>query len=40
MFWQQNEDSIQKTLELTESKRTTDRWMKAVLKADRQGREA
>ena len=32
MFWQRNEDSIQKTFELTESKRTTDPLMKAVLK--------
>jgi hypothetical protein len=36
MFWQRNEDSIPKTFKLTESKRPTDRWMKAVLKADRQ----
>ena len=36
MFWQRNEDNIQKTFELTEGKRTTDPWMKAVLKADRQ----
>ena len=35
MFWQCNEDNIQKTFELTESKRTTDPWMKAVLKAYR-----
>ena len=39
MFWQRSEDTIQKTSEITESKRTTDRWMKASLKADRQGCE-
>jgi hypothetical protein len=39
MFWQRQEDSIQRTFELTESKRTTDAWLKAVLKADRAGAE-
>ena len=39
MFWQRNENSIQRTFELTESKRTQDEWLKAVLKADREGAE-
>ena len=39
MFWRREEDSIQQTFELTESKRTTDAWLKAVLKADRIGAE-
>ena len=39
MFWRREEDGIQQTFELTESKRTTDAWLKAVLKADRIGAE-
>ena len=39
MFWSREEDSIQQTFELTESKRTTDAWLKAVLRADRIGAE-
>ena len=39
MFWQHQEDSIQTSFELTESKRTTDKWLQAVLAADRRGAE-
>ena len=39
MFWQQKDDSILKTFELTQSKRTKDEWLKAVLRADRLGAE-
>ena len=39
MFWRRDEDSIQQTFELTESKRTKDTWLEAVLQADRQGED-
>ena len=39
MFWRRDEDSFQETFELTESKRTKDEWLKAVLQADRYGEE-
>ena len=38
-FWKRGEDSIQSTFELTESKRTKDKWLQAVLQADRMGEE-
>ena len=39
MFWKRDEDSIQQTFELTENKRTKDKWLEAVLQADRNGEE-
>ena len=39
MFWQKSADSIQRTFVLTQSMRTDDPWLKAVLEADRQGAE-
>ena len=39
MFWQKSEDSIQRTFLLTQSLRTTDPWLQAVLEADRKGEE-
>ena len=39
MFWKKGEDSIQQTFELTESKRPQDKWLEAVLQADRKGEE-
>ena len=39
MFWRRDEDSIQETFELTESKRTKDQWLQVVLAADRKGEE-
>jgi hypothetical protein len=40
MFWRKNEDSIQQTFVLTESMRTADPWLQAVLHADRYGSES
>jgi hypothetical protein len=40
MFWTRDEDSIQETFKLTESKRTSDKWLLAVLEADRVGVES
>ena len=40
MFWSKGEDSIQKTFVLTQSKRAKDPWLKAVLEADRYGKES
>ena len=40
MFWQKKADSIQRTFVLTQSMRTADPWLKAVLEADRHGAES
>ena len=40
MFWQEGEDAIQRTFQLTQSTRTCDPWLIAVLDADRNGEES
>ena len=40
MFWQEGEDAIQRTFQLTQSMRTGDPWLIAVLDADRNGEES
>ena len=39
MFWKLTEDSIQRTFILSQSLRTGDPWLRAVLEADRFGQE-
>ena len=40
MFWQEGEDAFQRTFQLTQSMRTGDPWLIAVLDADRNGEES